>query len=98
MFEMDDFGASFAATGFQVLAHLPIHRGFQGVFDGNGAAFDKKVAFERLQSHDSCESLYEICVGNRVNIRIADLYFSRAQQVGLHLGIIEIWMVEADWL
>ncbi len=49
--EVDDFGAALAAPGGQVLPHLPVHGGLEGVLDGEGAALDEEVTVQRRQAH-----------------------------------------------
>ena len=94
--EMDDFGAAFAATGGQVLAHLPIHRGLERVLDRERAALDEEVSVQRRQTDDAPERLHETRVTFRVNVRVGDLDLGRAQQVCLHLGPIKMGMIESD--
>ena len=49
--EMDDLRAAFAAPGGEVLPDLPVHRGFESVLHGHGAAFDEEVAVQRRHAH-----------------------------------------------
>jgi hypothetical protein len=80
VFEMDDLRAAFAMTGGDVLAHLPIHRGLEGVLDGERAAFDKEIARQLGQGDDAGERFDERGVLRRVNIGVGDLHLCGAQQ------------------
>ena len=94
--EMQNLRAAFAITCGQVFAHLPIHCRLQTIFDRKRAALDKKITIERRQTDDVLERLHKFRVVLRVNIRVRDFDFGRAQEVDLHRRIIEIWMIKAD--
>src|SRR6266571_4161803 len=79
-----------------VLAHLPIHRRLQTILYSKRAALDKKVALQRRQPHYALERRYKLGVALRINIRVRDLDFRRAQQIASHLRFIEMRMVESD--
>ncbi len=96
VFEMEDFRAARTVPRRQVLAHLPIHCCFEGVFHRQCPAFDKKVAFQRRQSHHAVKRLHEAGVGNRIDIRIGHFGPGSQQQVGLNLGTLEPRMIEPD--
>ena len=96
--EMDDLRPAFTATGREVFADLPIHRCFQSVLDGDGAAFDEKIARQRLVPNDARKGGDERRVLRGVNVGVGDLDLGGLEQVGLHGGLIEMRMVEADGL
>src|SRR2546421_503130 len=60
------------------------------------SALDKKIAIERRQTDDVLERLHKFRLVLRVNVRVRDFDFGRAQEVDLHRRIIEIWMIKAD--
>jgi hypothetical protein len=68
-------------TGSHVFAHLPIHRRLQRVLDRERAAFDKQVAIERRQSGHARKRFHKLPRMTRINIRVRDFEFGRAQQV-----------------
>ena len=74
MFEMDDLRATFAMTGSDVLANLPIHRSLEGVLDRERAAINEKVAGQFRQRDDARERFDERGKLRRVHIRIGNLH------------------------
>src|SRR6185436_9212779 len=92
--EMQNLRAAFAVTCGHVLPDFPIHRGFQTILHRKSAAVDEQVTLERWQTDDTLEGRYEFSVTSRINIRVGNLHFRRAQQIALYLRIIEIWVVK----
>src|SRR6266480_4472733 len=66
--EMQNLSIALAITGAHVLAHLPIHRCLQAIFDRERAAFNEQVALERPEANDPRKSFYKFRVAFRVNI------------------------------
>src|ERR1700694_3086232 len=94
--EMQYLGAALAITRGHVLAHFPIHRRLQTIFDRERAAFDEQVALKRRQSHHARKRVDKLSVAFGINVRVRDFYFGRAQEIALHILSIEIGMVEPD--
>ncbi len=94
--EMQNLGAAFAPARRHVLAHLPIHRGLERVLDRERAAFDEEIAFERRQTGHPRECFDKFRVAFGINIRVRDLDLRGAQEIGLHLGALEMRMIESD--
>src|SRR5262249_42778774 len=94
--EMQKLGAALAMTSSYVLAHFPIHRGFQTILDRKRATLDKQITSQRRQPDDALERRHKFSVAVGINIRVSDLHLRRAQQVSLHCGFIEVRMIETD--
>ena len=93
---MQNLRAALAAPGGHVFAHLPIHRRLERVLDRERAAFDKEHALERRHPDDPPERLDKTGVAFGVNVGVRDLDLRRAQQVGFHLRLIEVRMIETN--
>ncbi len=94
--EVQDVRAALAAAGRQVLAHLPVHRGLQGVFHRQRAAIDEKPPLHRRQRGHARERVDKFRVQRGVDIGVRHLGAGGEQQVALHLGVVEMRMIEAD--
>src|SRR5947209_3224584 len=94
--EMQYFRPTFATPGRNVLAHLPVHGGFQRVLDREGAAFNKKVSLQRAQAHDPAEGLDELDIMAGVDIGVRDLDSGGLIELFLNFGLIEQRMVEPN--
>ena len=84
-----------ASPGGKVFADLPVHRRFEGVFNGESTAFDKEVALERWQPHHPVEGVHKRGIGNRIYVRVGHFRAGREQQLSLDFGAVEPGMVKA---
>jgi len=96
-FKVENFGAPFAITGGQVLANLPIHGGFQGVFHGQRAAFDEEVALQWAHTHDAVKRFNKVDVMCGVDVGIGYFYSCGFIECFFYLLLIKIGMIEANW-
>ena len=77
--EMDNLRAALAFAGSEVFAHLPIHCGFEGIFDRQSAAFNKKITFQRGPAHDSSKRLNEGGVLYAIDVGVGELHLGGDQ-------------------
>src|SRR5262245_966795 len=94
--EMQHLRAAFAVPRGHVLPYFPIHRRFQTILHGQRAAVDEQITLERRQTDDALKRRDKFSVTSRINIRVGNLHFRRAQQIALYLRIIEMWVVKPD--
>ena len=69
---------------------------FKQFSTAGGSAFDKQVSFQRWQTDHALERRYKLSVAIRINIRVCDLNFRRAQKIASDVGFIEVRMVKPD--
>src|ERR1043166_9689077 len=94
--EMDDCRPAISTPGGDVFAHLPIHRGFEGILDGEGAAFDEEVTLQWYQAGHAREGGKDLRHVTEIHIRVGDFDASRFEQILLHSSLGEVGMVESN--
>src|SRR5262249_59927239 len=72
--EMQDSGALGLFAASQVLAHLPVERSLQGVFDAQGSTLDEEeVASVGGWDRQTRKAVHELGVGSRVDVAVGRL-------------------------
>src|SRR4029453_13654744 len=92
--EMQNLRAASPRTWGHVFAAFPIHPCLQTILPRKRAALDEQITLERRQTDDALKRRYKFSVAGRVNIRICNLHFRRAQQIALYLRLVEVRMVK----
>ena len=95
-FKVENVGPAFATPSREVLAHLPIHSGFQSIFHSRRAAFDEEIAIQGWQAHDPVKGFDKVNVVSRINVGIRNFDACGLVERFFYLRLIKVRMVEAD--